>query len=657
MEAPKGADKSPTLAPPQLRPDADLIPAPAVAAGDGPFKVTHPKRDGSITLSGGCTSPKTDDKGIGKFEAPLDDSAEAAAVRTHEYAHLSLSEKGYFDEIKIQKLLAAKKVPVDWSQLIFDIPTNLLMERSRLGEHVFNLPLGFSPSHTFITTGGSLANAKKTAAMRHLRLANTKIVARQVGATQAVEDCERIQSDTPKELLTEREREFIDKLVTATASESLIAFQNGDELPTEEFIRKAAELEKLFYSNYLRKSGSSEQSKSKNKKKKEKQRRKQSAKQRRDVESAMSELDNKLEGLNFMLGGSIQPGSEGGVGMPPKKQKLGLLDRLFPPVPPSANTDHCYGNPNTVLSPIDNPYAGGEQIYGTWTPLDKIPISRVLGTRSKKKTKKAMWDNEGNLVKTSTGWGKMKIVDNLEMIKRPKVRLEKRRKAGFIGALIYPFRALLPAGDGQAFGTVTRQEKGTLVLDCSGSMSLTVEEIEAVLNHAPQTTIALYASNPQSNYGGNLVIAAANGKVVKDMFQTHSRGEDLRKFRNKYLGGDNLVDGPALEWLAQQPEPRIWISDGGITGNGTVHYEGLLLECKMIVRKYGIQRFNAVPVWFSKVLGKKKAQDLFGGDGIYADRDEDGYGFDAFAKRKQQVRNEYDEAWVEGGWEQLSDDY
>jgi hypothetical protein len=28
------------------------------------------------------------------------------------------------------------------------------------------------------------------------------------------------------------------------------------------------------------------------------------------------------------------------------------------------------------------------------------------------------------------------------------------------------------------------------------------------------------------------------------------------------------VDVPALEWLAKQREPRVWISDGGVTGCG-----------------------------------------------------------------------------------------
>ena len=27
-----------------------------------------------------------------------------------------------------------------------------------------------------------------------------------------------------------------------------------------------------------------------------------------------------------------------------------------------------------------------------------------------------------------------------------------------------------------------------------------------------------------------------------------------------------MIDGPALDWLARQPEPRFWLSDGQVTG-------------------------------------------------------------------------------------------
>ena len=31
-------------------------------------------------------------------------------------------------------------------------------------------------------------------------------------------------------------------------------------------------------------------------------------------------------------------------------------------------------------------------------------------------------------------------------------------------------------------------------------------------------------------------------------------------------GNGNIVDGPALDWLGKQPGPRVWVSDGFVTG-------------------------------------------------------------------------------------------
>ena len=43
-------------------------------------------------------------------------------------------------------------------------------------------------------------------------------------------------------------------------------------------------------------------------------------------------------------------------------------------------------------------------------------------------------------------------------------------------------------------------------------------------------------------------------------------------------GFGNIVDGPALEWLAKQAEPRIWISDAAVTGINEVQHPVLVAE-------------------------------------------------------------------------------
>lgn len=112
--------------------------------------------------------------------------------------------------------------------------------------------------------------------------------------------------------------------------------------------------------------------------------------------------------------------------------------------------------------------------------------------------------------------------------------------------------------DRRVFGASRRIPGGTILVDCSGSMEWSEDDLESIIAQAPGATIALYGG-----YGtayGELKIAVRNGR--RDPSVTGA-GD-----------GNNLVDGPALEWLASQPGPRIWISDGRVTGT-----HGITADC------------------------------------------------------------------------------
>lgn len=63
-----------------------------------------------------------------------------------------------------------------------------------------------------------------------------------------------------------------------------------------------------------------------------------------------------------------------------------------------------------------------------------------------------------------------------------------------------------------------------------------------------------------------------------------------REFRTHAGAGANLIDGPALMWLAKKNEPRFWVSDGLVTGSGEVTNATLKAECKYICTRYHIKR-------------------------------------------------------------------
>lgn len=114
-----------------------------------------------------------------------------------------------------------------------------------------------------------------------------------------------------------------------------------------------------------------------------------------------------------------------------------------------------------------------------------------------------------------------------------------------------PYR--LPV-DGRIFVRRKRVPGGTVLIDGSGSMSLCTEHLERILTTAPAATVAIYCGRGKR---GTLTIVAAKGRVVTKDGLAGAR-----------CGSGNVVDGPALRWLAHQSEPRVWVSDGVVTGVG-----------------------------------------------------------------------------------------
>ena len=67
---------------------------------------------------------------------------------------------------------------------------------------------------------------------------------------------------------------------------------------------------------------------------------------------------------------------------------------------------------------------------------------------------------------------------------------------------------------------------------------------------------------------------------------------DVLRMLTKLRG--NIVDGPALRWLARQPGPRFWISDGVVTGEGDMQSVDLVVDVIRICGKAAITRVETV---------------------------------------------------------------
>ena len=136
--------------------------------------------------------------------------------------------------------------------------------------------------------------------------------------------------------------------------------------------------------------------------------------------------------------------------------------------------------------------------------------------------------------------------------------------------------------DKKVFKQRQRTYGGTILIDASGSMMFDGDDILEIMKLLPAVTVAMYnSSNNRERWShqiGSLRIIGAKGKRVK------------QDYLDKWSGGGNLVDGPALRWLGKQAPARIWVSDMYVFGADNTNSANLLKECNQIMVQSGITR-------------------------------------------------------------------
>lgn len=175
-------------------------------------------------------------------------------------------------------------------------------------------------------------------------------------------------------------------------------------------------------------------------------------------------------------------------------------------------------------------------------------------------------------------WGKMKIYKpHLEVNLQSKIKGGREYRPMDYG--VNPKYMNRWCVDKKVFKQKQRVYGGTILIDASGSMNFDGDDILEIMQLLPAVTIAMY--NDRSDAGwetGALRIIGRNGKRVS------------QKYLSRWTGGGNLVDGPALQWLAKQPPKRIWVSDMYVFGLHNQNSENLLKDCIEICKRSGITR-------------------------------------------------------------------
>ena len=152
-------------------------------------------------------------------------------------------------------------------------------------------------------------------------------------------------------------------------------------------------------------------------------------------------------------------------------------------------------------------------------------------------------------------WGKL-IWGETVLSRVAKGTLGKKRIAVNYGRSPRRIHRLYTDPQRRCFDQERRAKGGIVLIDGSGSMSLTREDVLEILKVAPGALIAIYSDMDSGEGRPNIHILAKDGKCVEE--------KNMPEF-----GSGNGVDYPALEWAIEQRkrhEPIIWVTDGGVCG-------------------------------------------------------------------------------------------
>lgn len=134
--------------------------------------------------------------------------------------------------------------------------------------------------------------------------------------------------------------------------------------------------------------------------------------------------------------------------------------------------------------------------------------------------------------------------------------LGRKRRAADRGRAPRRIHRMLTDPQRRVFDQNRRGNGGVVLVDGSGSMRLTEDDVRKILEAAPGATVAVYA--------------CSSGREPENLWVLAHRGKMTEKIPDRPAG--NGVDFPAIQWALQQRQhssaPVVWITDGG------VHYAG-----------------------------------------------------------------------------------
>lgn len=136
-----------------------------------------------------------------------------------------------------------------------------------------------------------------------------------------------------------------------------------------------------------------------------------------------------------------------------------------------------------------------------------------------------------------------------------KGNLGKTKRASNVGKSPRRIHRYMTDPERRIFDNKKRGMGGVVVIDCSGSMSLSHEQVRLMVESSPGATVIAYSDMDNCNGKPNSWVLADRGRMVEELPE---------------MGAGNGVDFPALEWAVKRRQhstaPVVWVTDGGVCG-------------------------------------------------------------------------------------------
>jgi hypothetical protein len=179
------------------------------------------------------------------------------------------------------------------------------------------------------------------------------------------------------------------------------------------------------------------------------------------------------------------------------------------------------------------------------------------------------------------GWAEL-IVSREPMPRHHYGSMGKKRIATNMGRRPRRLHRYMTDPAKRVFDKTVRGSGGMVIIDASGSMSFTTEQIAEIIENAQGATVAIYSDRGRKDMP-NMWVVADKGKMVENV---------------EYIdyGHGNGVDFPAIEWGVKNRQykntPLVWVTDGGVCGAHDGFSELLSMQCITYARQHN---FIVVP--------------------------------------------------------------